>query len=144
MKKKSHRQIKKEAYWERQRQNKRLRRDLLFLIEMILLVCVICDVAVNGNARIVTSVLRQLAFISVAGYVIFVVTSIVIVRKKERLWRDSSDAKGSSGKGNSTRGLQAAGSTDDRKKESIDTLLQAGLIDKEEYDQRINRIKRNS
>ena len=144
MKKKSHRQIKKEAYWERQRQNKRLRRDLLFLIEMILLVCVICDVAVNGNARIVTSVLRKFAFISVAGYVIFVVTSIVIVRKKERLWRDSSDAKGSSGKGNSTRGLQAAGSTDDRKKESIDTLLQAGLIDKEEYDQRINRIKRNS
>ena len=144
MKKKSHRQIKKEAYWERQRQNKRLRRDLLFLIEMILLVCVICDVAVNGNAHIVTSVLRKLAFISVAGYVIFVVTSIVIVRKKERLWRDSSDAKGSSGKGNSTRGLQAAGSTDDRKKESIDTLLQAGLIDKEEYDQRINRIKRNS
>lgn len=144
MKKKSHRQIKKEAYWERQRQNKRLRRDLLFLIEMILLVCVICDVAVNGNARIVTSVLRKLAFISVAGYVIFVVTSIVIVRKKERLWRDSSDAQDFSGEGDSTRGLQAACPTDDRKKESADALLQAGLIDKGEYDQRINRIKRNS
>ena len=118
MKKKSHRQIKKEAYWERQRQNKRLRRDLLFLIEMILLVCVICDVAVNGNARIVTSVLRKLAFISVAGYVIFVVASIVIVRKKERLWRGSSDAQDASGKGDATRGLQTTGSADDRKKES--------------------------
>lgn len=143
MKKKSHRQIKKEAYWERQRQNKRLGRDLLFLSEMILFVCVICDVAINGNARIVTSVLRQLAFISVAGYVIFVVTSIVIIRKKEKLWRGNSDAQSPSGEGDSTRGLQAAGSTDDRKKESVDTLLQAGLIDKKEYDQRINRIKRN-
>lgn len=144
MKKKSHRQIKKEAYWERQRQNKRLRRDLLFLIEMILLVCVICDVAVNGNARIVTSVLRELAFTSIAGYIIFVVTSIVIVQKKERLWQGSSDAQDFSGEGDSTRGLQAAGPTDDRKKESADALLQAGLIDKGEYDQRINRIKRNS
>lgn len=144
MKKKSHRQIKKEAYWERQRQKKRLWRDLLFLCEMILFVCVICDVATNGNAHIVTSVLRKLAFASVAGYVIFVVTSIVIIWKKERLWRGSSDAKDSSGKGDSTRGLQAAGPTDDRKKESADALLQAGLIDKEEYDQRINRIKRNS
>lgn len=143
MKKKSHRQIKKEAYWERQRQNKRLRRDLLFLSEVILLVCVICDVATNGNAHIVTSVLRKIAFISVAGYVIFV-ASIVIVWEKDRLWRGSSDTKDSSGKGNSTRGLQAAGPTDDRKKESVDTLLQAGLIDKEEYDQRLNRIKRNS
>lgn len=143
MKKKSHRQIKKEAYWERQRQNKRLRRDLLFLSEVILLVCVICDVATNGNAHIVTSVLQKIAFISVAGYVIFV-ASIVIAWKKERLWRGSSDTKDSSGKGDSTRGLQAAVSTDDRKKESVDTLLQAGLIDKEEYDQRLNRIKRNS
>lgn len=143
MKKKSHRQIKKEAYWERQRQNKRLRRDLLFLSEVILLVCVICDVATNGNAHIVTSALQKIAFISVAGYVIFV-ASIVIAWKKERLWRGSSDTKDSSGKGDSTRGLQAAVSTDDRKKESVDTLLQAGLIDKEEYDQRLNRIKRNS
>ena len=143
MKKKSHRQIKKEAYWERQRQNKRLRRDFLFLIEMILLVCVLYDIAINGNARIVTSVLRTLAFTSVAGYVIFVVTSIVIIQKKERLWRDSSDAKDSSGEGDSTRGLQAAESADGRQKESVDTLLQAGLIDKGEYDQRINRIKRN-
>ena len=143
MKKKSHRQIKKEAYWERQRQNKRLRRDLLFLSEVILLVCVICDVATNGNAHIVTSVLQKIAFISVAGYVIFV-ASIVIAWKKERLWRGSSDTKDSSGKGDSTRGLQAAVSTDDKKKESVDTLLQAGLIDKEEYDQRLNRIKRNS
>lgn len=143
MKKKSHRQIKKEAYWERQRQNKRLRRDLLFLSEVILLVCVICDVATNGNAHIVTSVLQKIAFISVDGYVIFV-ASIVIAWKKERLWRGSSDTKDSSGKGDSTRGLQAAVSTDDRKKESVDTLLQAGLIDKEEYDQRLNRIKRNS
>ena len=143
MKKKSHRQIKKEAYWERQRQNKRLRRDLLFLSEVILLVCVICDVATNGNAHIVTSVLQKIAFISVAGYVIFV-ASIVIAWKKERLWRGSSDTKDSSGKGDSTRGLQAAVSTDDRKKESVDTLLQAGLIDKEEYDQRLSRIKRNS
>ena len=142
MKKKSHRQIKKEAYWERQRQNKRLKRDLLFLIDMILLVCVICDVATNGSAHIVTSVLQKLAFISVGGYVIFV-ASIVIVWEKERLWRGSSDTNDSSGKGDSTRGLQAAGSADDRKKESIDTLLQAGLIDKDEYDQRINRIKRN-
>ena len=86
MKKKSHRQIKKEAYWERQRQNKRLRRDLLFLSEVILLVCVICDVATNGNAHIVTSVLQKIAFISVAGYVIFV-ASIVIAWKKERLYR---------------------------------------------------------